>query len=106
MPCEAAALIAQVVNKLSDAQWEKIIDTAISTSKQKKETIPAQAEEVLSSSAKSDFELADDDEKEGEAELVYIRKITHYFRLLDFFGLFLAEIKVQKLIFPPKMMLK
>jgi hypothetical protein len=25
---------------------------------------------------------------------------------LDFFGLFLAEIKVQKLIFPPKMMLK
>jgi hypothetical protein len=59
----------KVVNKLSDAQWEKIIDTAISTSKQKKEIIPAQVEEVLGSSAESDFELADDDEKEGEAEL-------------------------------------
>lgn len=57
--------LLRVVDKLSDAQWEKIIDTAISASKQKKEMIPAQVEEVLGSSAESDFELADDDEKEG-----------------------------------------
>ena len=56
--------LVKVVNKLSDAQLEKIIDTAISTSKQKKEIIPAQVEEVLGSSAKSDFQLADDDKKE------------------------------------------
>ncbi|KAF8240409.1 hypothetical protein L208DRAFT_1420412 [Tricholoma matsutake] len=59
--------LVKVVNELSDVQWDKIINTAISTSKQKNlnETIPVQVEEVLGSSAESDFELADDDEKEG-----------------------------------------
>lgn len=58
----------KVVDKLSDTQWAKIIDTSIIASKQKKETIPAQVEEVWDSSAESDFELADD-EKGGGAEL-------------------------------------
>ena len=57
--------LVKVVNKLSEPQWDKIINTAISASKQRKETIPVQVEEVLGSSAESDFELADDDEREG-----------------------------------------
>ncbi|KAF8229956.1 hypothetical protein L208DRAFT_1284198, partial [Tricholoma matsutake] len=59
--------LVKVVNKLSDVQWHKIIDMAISASKQKnlKEMILVQVEEVLGSSTKSDFKLADDDEKEG-----------------------------------------
>lgn len=66
---KTTSALVKVVDKLSDAQWAKIIDTAISASKQK-ESIPAQVEEVLDSSAESDFELADDDdEKGGGAEL-------------------------------------
>ena len=55
----------KVVNKLSDPQWDKIIDMAISASKQRNEMILVQVEEVLGSSTESDFKLADNDEKGG-----------------------------------------
>ena len=59
--------LVKVIDKLSDAQWEKIMEMAISASKQ--EFVPVHVEEVLDSDLESNFELADNDKKEGQTEL-------------------------------------
>jgi hypothetical protein len=54
--------LVKVVLKLKDKQWEKIMEAAARTSKQKRETISAMVPQATAASSESDFELADDDE--------------------------------------------